>query len=232
MIEVKCEQGSPEWIAARIGLPTASNFDMIITPTGKASEQMPKYLAKLAAEYFLDVSLDEAVSQFMERGSEMEAEAVRRYEFDMDVEARKVGLCMTDDGKAGASPDRLVGDDGLLEIKCPSAVVHMEHLLGGVTAEYRVQVQGQLWVTGRKWCDLLFYNPVLPHVRTRFDRDDEFIDVLATRVLAFAERLDAAKARLAPLKAKQNVEEPYRDEDDPFAADPRASDKIPLRGIP
>lgn len=196
------KQGSPEWIHARLGLPTASNFDRLITKTGKPSASADKYLAKLCAEWFLGCPLDDFQSGYMERGTGMEAEAVASYEFENNVDTTECGLCLRDDGKVGASPDRLVGEDGILEIKCPSAETHMGYILNGPPDEYRPQVQGQLWITGRMWCDLNCYHPTLPPVRVRIERDEEFIADLSKIVEAFVVKLEAAKARLSERKAE------------------------------
>ncbi len=201
---IECVQGDPVWINARLGLPTASNFDRIITPTGKPSAQAPKYLAKLVAEWFLGESLDDYQSGFMERGTELEPQARAFYEFDTEQTVREVGLCLTDFGNAGCSPDGLVGDDGGLEIKTPSAEVHMGYVIGGMPTDYFVQVQGCLWVTGRSWWDLQAWNPALPKVRVRYHRDEKFINALAVEVDAFADRLSDAREKLADEKAKRD----------------------------
>lgn len=201
MKELNVKQGSDEWIKARLALPTASNFDRIITAKGlKASAAQDKYLARLAAEWFLGVPIEDASSGFMQRGTAMEAEAVAYYELETGLDTRTVGLCLTDDGIAGASPDRLVGDDGLLEIKCPGAETHMEYLLFGCD-DYVLQVQGQLWVTGRQWCDRLCYHPVIPSVISRLTRDDRVIEAIAREVGAFAARLAGFKEDLATQRA-------------------------------
>ena len=202
---IECEQGTPAWVAARIGRPTSSNFDAIVTKSGTPSKSADRYLAKLAAEWFLGQSLDEGRTQFMERGTAMEAEAVRFYEWERDTDTVPVGLCLTDDGRAGASPDRLVGDDGLVEVKCPSAEVHMSYLLGNPPGDYFVQQQGQLWVTGRAWVDLLCYHPTFPKVLVRSYPDAEFIETLAKYVGALCDKLDAAKAKLADAKAAHDA---------------------------
>lgn len=201
---IPCKQGTPEWMAARIGIPTASSFDRIITKTGKPSASADRYLAKLVAEWYLGCSLDDYVSQFMERGTEMEASAVRFYEFATGVDTQEVGFIVRDDGRCGASPDRLVGDNGLLEIKCPSPEVHMTYVLGGLSDEYKVQQQGQLWVAEREWCDLLSFHPVLPRATVRVFRDEPFIETLSGLMRDFLERLDDAKARLLPQKAERD----------------------------
>jgi len=193
---IDCDQGSREWIDARLGIPTASCFNKILTAGGSLSAQSETYLAKLIAEWFLGEPVDERETQFMERGTALEPTALAAYEFERSVDVQRVGFCLRDDGKVGASPDGLVGEDGAVEVKTPGAQTHMLYLLGGITHEYRVQVQGQLWITGREWCDLLAYNPVLPSVTVRFGRDDDYIKALAESVEKFIGRLDAAKAKL------------------------------------
>jgi hypothetical protein len=195
-------QGSPEWIQARLGLPTASEFNRLLTKTGKVAAASEKYMHELVAEWFLGVPLSDYRSPSMERGSGMESEAVSFYEFENDCETTPVGLCLTDCGRAGASLDRLVGDDGAVEIKCPTAAVHVGYLLDGPPDEYRPQVQGQLWVTGRKWVDLLCFHPTLPSVKVRVERDEDYIADLEAVVFAFADRLAEAKERLAGDRAK------------------------------
>lgn len=129
MIILNVQQGTDEWKRARIGVPTASCFDEILTPSGARSGQQDKYLARLAAEWFFDEPFaDEARTQFMERGTDMEPEAGRWYAFERDCDPVQVGLCLTDDGRVGASPDLLVGSDGAAEIKCPGAKTHMLYL--------------------------------------------------------------------------------------------------------
>ena len=191
-----CKQGSPEWLESRLGIPTASNFDKVLTPkTRTPSASIPKYVAKLTAEWFLGVPLDEAESGFMQRGTDMESKAVRYYEFERNVDVQPVGLCLRDDGRVGASPDGLVGDEGGLEIKCLSAEKHMGILLGHDTDDYLCQVQGGLYVTGRKWWDLLAYHPVFPSLIVRFERDEEFMAAFGPALAGLLARLDEAKAR-------------------------------------
>lgn len=194
-------QGTPEWIAARIGVATASSFDEIITPkTCEPSKSQHGYMARLLAEWFLNVSLDDYVSEFMARGREMEAEARGWYEFETDHTAQQVGFCLRDDGRSGASPDSLVDEDGALEIKCPSAVTHMGYLLdhgASAKAAYRCQCQGQLWVLERRWVDLLLFHPTLPRLIVRVERDDKFIAALESCVTTFCWTLDALKERFA-----------------------------------
>jgi hypothetical protein len=199
---VECSQGSDEWLQARLGIPTASQFHRLLTPkTMRPSGSAEKYLYELLAEWALGFPLQELSTGFIERGSQMELDAVRYYELQRDLDTEAVGFCLTDDGIAGCSPDRLVGDRGLLEIKCPSAHVQVAYLLGEPEGKHRCQVQGQLWVTGREWCDLLCYNPDLPPAVVRVERDEVFMAKLAEILEDFGERLRKAKTRLKELGA-------------------------------
>src|SRR5688572_20638873 len=171
------EQGSQAWLEARIGRVTSSEMDKIIQPVKrKASASQDAYMAKLVAEWLLGVSLDEAVSQFMERGSALEIDAVKRYEWDNDVTAKAVGLVLRDDEKVGSSPDRLVGNDGLAEFKVPSLLTHVGYMLNNelLVDTYWTQVQGEMWICEREWADLVSHNPSLPQVCVRVLRDHEF----------------------------------------------------------
>lgn len=197
------EQGSPEWCKLRMGIPTASAFDRILTPGGKPSKQAEAYRHHLIAEMFLGRPIDAPKTSWMERGSEMEGEAVCWYEFERDVAVQTVGFVTDDDMTVGCSPDRLVGDDGLLEIKCPSPAVHVEYLLwGGVDDAYKPQLQGQMLVTGRDWVDIVSYHPEMPCVAVRVPRDDAYCASLADALVEFNRLLEAEKQRLVGLGHK------------------------------
>lgn len=190
-------QGSTEWLRVRAGIPTASCFDCIWTPKGKASAQAEKYLHKLLAERMLGRPVVEYISQPMARGTELEGEAVRFYEGVRDVDTVKVGFMTNDAGTIGASPDRLVGDDGLLEIKVPNEATHVGYLLThAVDSAYYPQVQGQLWVSGRKWLDIMSYHPEMPPAVVHVERDKKYITGLSAAVEAFALELEAKAAEL------------------------------------
>jgi len=162
MILLDLKQGSPEWHRARLGIPTASQFARILTPTGKPSSAAERYLHELIAERLLGEQVVDYESDEMHRGTELESQAVAWYELQRDVDAQRAGFCLTDDRLCGCSPDRLIGEDGGLEIKCPSAAVHVGYLLDSVGAKFTPQVQGCLWITGRQWWDLVSFNPLLP----------------------------------------------------------------------
>lgn len=191
------QQGSAAWLELRAGIPTASNFHKILTPTGKPSTSAEGYLHSLLAERMLGRPLVEHVTMWMDRGRELEAEAVDFYSFTRDQDTERVGFITNDAGTIGASPDRLVGDAGLLEIKVPKESTHVGYLLKGrVEQEYMPQIQGQLWIAERQWIDLLAFHPELPPALVRVDRDEEFIARLATATTTFTEWLEAMSRQL------------------------------------
>ena len=197
MIRLDFPQGSPEWHAARLGIPTASNFGRIITPGGKPSATADAYMHELLAERMLGFPLNTESVDFMERGKALESQAIAFYELQRGVDTEAVGFYLTDDGRAGCSPDRLVGGEGGLEIKCPSPAIHVGYLLGGgISKKYRPQVQGALWITGRWWWDTLSYHPDLPPALVRVERDPDYITALEIAIAAFCDRLQAACEQL------------------------------------
>ena len=194
---IKCEQGSPEWQHARMGIPTASQFDRIITPGGKLSAQSRDYMHHLLAELLIGCPIDSPKTSWMERGTELEGDAVCWYEFDRDVAVETVGFILADGGLWGCSPDRLVGTDGLLEIKCPSPQVHVGYMVErDVDKAYRVQLQGQMFVAQRAWTDICSYHPLMSAVVIRVERDEEFIAKLEAALCEFCAQLEEAKERL------------------------------------
>jgi exodeoxyribonuclease (lambda-induced) len=123
----------------------------------------------------------------MERGVEMEEEARRWYAMERDVDVTRAGLVLRDDGLVVGSPDGLVGEDGVVEIKCPSAAQHMRYRLGE-EPDYLGQVQGYLYLTGRQWCDFLSYHPELKPFLRRYPRDEEYLAALVPVLDEFAEQ--------------------------------------------
>lgn len=200
MIHIDVAQGTAEWLQARCGIPSASNFNKLVTPkTGKPSTSMLAYCYELIAEQMLGRPLDDATSAFMQRGNDLEQEARDWYSFVRDVDVQRVGFLLRDDGRVGCSPDGLIGEDGGLEIKCPSAAVHIGYLLGDAGEKYRCQIQGALWLTGRRYWDFVSWNPELPPVLVRFERDEPFIEQLSAAMDVFLAMLDANRAKLAEL---------------------------------
>jgi hypothetical protein len=191
------EQLSPEWHRLRLSIPTTSEFKRIVTPTGKLSAQATGYLHRLLAEWILGRELDEDAleTKWMERGRALEPEAVASYEFETERITETVGFITSDDGLIGCSPDRLiVGEPGLLEIKCPAPQTHVGYMLRRtVDKDYWPQIMGQLYVTGREWVDIQSYHPGLPSVIIRVARDEEYIAKLADALRDFTALMVASR---------------------------------------
>jgi len=190
-------QGSAEWVELHRGRPTASRFGSIVTPkTLRPSASQAGLMAELLVERITGMTADQDLTDFMMRGKELEAEAIEAYSFDNALEVERVGFLLDDSGDYGCSPDGLVGEDGGLEVKCLSLERHVLALLGEMDLEHAAQVQGNLWISGRKWWDLYYFNGILPARRVRVERDEKHIAALAELVPAFCARVDDAERRL------------------------------------
>lgn len=211
-------QGSPEWRMLRAGIPTASQFHRIITPkTRKRSTQIDQYARELAAERLLGRPLETIPSAAMTDGTEREAQAVASYELTHGVDTEAVGFLTTDDGRIGASPDRIF-DGGLLETKNPKAHTHIGYLLGdGPDDDYRCQLQGQLYVSGYPLVDIISCFPGLPDIVVRVRREEEFIAELAGHLNYLCDTVDALMERLAKMGYKPA--EPEADEPEDHSGD-------------
>jgi len=185
-------QGSDAWKALRCGKVTASRVADVVarTKTGPAASRA-NYLAQLIAERLTGTATETYTNAAMQHGTETEPEARCAYEFYQGVTVEQVAFMLHPKiDQAGASPDGLVGADGLVEIKCPQTATHLETLLGqAVPAKYADQMQFQMACTGRKWCDFVSYDPRMPeHMRLfvrRVARDDARINFLETEIAGF-----------------------------------------------
>src|SRR3569833_3885185 len=179
------QQGTKRWLALRSGKPTASQFSRIITPGKKASSQAEAYMNTLLYERVTGRPLEGFQSQWMARGSEVESAAIAKYEFDQDVTTEQIGFVTDDASRYGCSPDRFIVErpEGMVEAKAPSPDVHISYLLAGegksVDREYKVQLQGELWVCEKESADIIAFHPDLPQVLFRVYRDEEFIKELS-----------------------------------------------------
>ena len=193
-----CEQGSPEWLKARAGVPSASVFATVIAKGrgGGPSETRAKLLRQLAAEVITgEPQPTWAGNQHTERGKAMEAQVRDLYESSSDLPVSEVGFMMR--GRVGCSPDALVGDDGLLEIKTALAEKQIERLEAGVLPpEYKAQVMGQLYVSGRQFCDFISYWPALPQLRVRVYRDLDYLSNMKAELDRFVIELDALVSKI------------------------------------
>lgn len=182
------EQGSPKWLQARLGIPTASCFSKLITSTGKKSTQIEGYLNTLVAETLMGEPPESFSSEWMARGTELEPQARAWYEFQTDLDVDQVGFVTLDSGIAGASPDGLTLTGGL-ELKCPKAETHVAYLRAKkLPTDYVPQVQGCMWICERDSWDFASYHPLMPKLLITVRRDDAFIATLAGLVNEVNER--------------------------------------------
>jgi putative phage-type endonuclease len=199
-------QGSDAWFAARLGKVTASRVADVIarTKTGYGASRA-NYMAELIAERLTGARAEGFTNAAMKWGNEQEPEARAAYEFYCDADVVQVGFVRHGQIEmSGASPDGLVGDHGLIEIKCPNTATHIDTLIGGaIPGKYATQMQWQMACTGRLWCDFVSYDPRLPErlrlFVKRLDRDAEAIMVLEHEVGLFLGELDQKVAALSAL---------------------------------
>lgn len=187
---INCEQGSKEWFAARAGIPTASMFATVMAKgrDGGSSVTRKTYLNKLVGEILTGEPMDSFSNAHMEHGKAIEAQARDAYAFIMDVDPQQVGFIRN--GDAGASPDSLVGADGMAEIKRKLPHLMVEVILrDGLPPEHKAQTQGQMWVGEREWCDFVAFWPSMKPFIKRTYRDETYIDGLAKAVDAFNDEL-------------------------------------------
>lgn len=197
------EQGSDEWFAARLGKVTASRVADVMAKTKSGySASRSNYMAELICERLTGRTAERFTNSAMQWGSDTEPQARAAYEFMTDNEVTQVGLI--DHGYIqmfGASPDGMIEDDGLLEIKCPNSATHIDTLLTETIAgKYITQMQVQMACTGRKWCDFVSFDPRLPAEMQlwirRVDRDDAFIREMESEVVKFLAELDERERTL------------------------------------
>jgi hypothetical protein len=204
---IECEQNSPEWYAARAGIPTASEFEAILTQPkskGGVARTRQTYMLKLAGELLTDEPMEQITTRHMERGKIMEDEARDLYSFMTDVEPQRVGFIKN--FGAGASPDSLIGDRGGLEIKSALPHIQIERLLvGELPDEHKAQVYGCMWIAERDWWDFISYCPKLPLFVKRVHRDEEYIAKLAGAVAKFNLDLGAAVETIRNYGAEKAV---------------------------
>lgn len=203
---IDCAQGSPEWLAARCGVASASRFGAVMATikTGEAAERR-NYKTDLVVERLTGRPLDGFTTAAMKQGIEREPFARMAYEAHTGEIVQEVGFCRLEDMDAGASPDGLIGESGGLEIKCPERSAHLRYLQQDMEPpEYTWQIQGGMWVTGRAWWDFVSYNPDFPdHLQLivrRIQRNEEAIKKLAAEVRKFLDEVSAEVERINAMK--------------------------------
>jgi len=183
---IDCEQGSPEWFQARLGIPTASKFSTVMASGrgGGESKTRLDYMYDLAGEIITGNPTESYSNQFMERGKEQEDEARRLYSFERDEDLTRVGFVRN--GGKGCSPDSLIGEKGALEVKSTMARLLIKIMMrGDYPPEHKAQCQGTLWVTEREWIDIAIYCPKMPLFVERIHRDEGYIRTIAGAVADF-----------------------------------------------
>lgn len=194
---IMVEQGSPEWFEQRLGRITASNFGTLMTlprsrkdrELGLMSQSTRSYLIGKVSEVLTGTSKNITPTKALEWGSATEDEARSIYELERMVEVKQIGFAVLNTNPIiGGSPDGLVGEDGMIEIKCPDSDTFTGYLLGdSIVKNYMAQIQGNLWILNRKWCDFIVYDPrvVREDLRIkiiRVERDEEYIEKIAEAV--------------------------------------------------
>lgn len=200
---VRIEQGTDEWKQLRLGKATASKIADITarTKSGWAASRA-NYMADLICERLTGLPKESFTNAAMQWGTDMEPEARRTYAFITDAEVSEIAFVDHPSiPNSGASPDGLVGTDGLLEIKCPNTATHIETILGAeIDGKYIKQMQWQMTCTGRAWCDFVSYDPRMPenmqiHIR-RVQYDPQMVAELEDEVSEFLAEVDAKVSQL------------------------------------
>lgn len=190
------EQGSPEWFAMRAGKVTASKVSDVMSAITTAGYK--NYLADLVVERLTGNKTESFTNAAMQWG--VDQEPIARAEYEVKTGNFVDQIAFVDHptiANFGCSPDGLVGDDGLIEIKCPNTATHIDYVMQDkVPTKYIPQIQCQLAVTGRKWCDFVSFDPRLPDglqiLIVRLERDDEYIEKLEARVVKFLDEVNSA----------------------------------------
>lgn len=202
------EQRTAEWFQARLGKVTASRVADVIakTKTGYSASR-ENYMAQLVVERLTNTQAESFTNAAMQWGTDQEPFARAAYELKMGVMVDETGLVDHPTiPMAGASPDGLVGEDGLVEIKCPNTATHIDTLLTQtVPAKYVTQMQFQMACTGRQWCDFVSFDPRMPQKAQIFIkrvlRDDSFIKEIESEIKKFLAEVSAKVDQLNKLIA-------------------------------
>lgn len=202
------EQRTEEWFKARLGKVTASKVSAVLAK--KESATRTDYLTDLVLERLTGKQQEFYQNEAMQWGTETEPQARMAYEAARNTLVDELGFIDHPTiANFGCSPDGLVGSDGLIEIKCPNSKTHIDTLLSGkAPSKYIPQMQTQMAVTGRKWCDFVSFDPRLPEdlqlFIVRVERDDEYIAKLEEEVAVFLNEVDETVNKLKGLKDASN----------------------------
>lgn len=194
MIFIDCDQGSDEWLQARCGIVSASNFSKVFTTTGKLSTSREGLINQLIAENLTGKPTETFKSEAMQRGNDLEPQARAMFEMLMDVEVKEVGFAVADG--IGCSPDGLFNDTGL-EIKCPMAGTHCAYLRANkLPSTYIQQVQGTMLLLGLKSYWFMSFHPDIKPLIIEVQRDDELLALAEPLLKETAEIIKSETERL------------------------------------
>lgn len=199
MREFKLEQGSDEWLQARCGVVTASNFSKVFTTAGKLSTSRDGLVNQAIAENLMGHPVDSFKSEAMQRGNDLEPQARAMAEMLLDVDIGETGLVKLDDHEIGCSPDGVWEDSGV-EIKCPNASTHVGYLRAGkMPTTYIQQIQGQMLVLELESMWFLSFHPDLPPFLIEVKRNDKLLDLALPLLI---ETADIIKEQTQILRSK------------------------------
>lgn len=195
--EITADQRTEEWFAGRLGRATGSKFACVMSKgrNGTESSLRKNYRAQLVTERLTGKMVESYQSAEMQWGTETEPLARLKYTLATGNEVTECGFFAHQEIMTGASPDGLIGDDGVLEIKCPNTATHIETLKKqSLPTQYYWQVVGEMWITGRKWCDFVSYDPRMPENAAifikRIKRNEEEVQKLKDEVNKFLKTVD------------------------------------------
>jgi len=199
----KMEQGTEEWLVLRLGKVTASKVKDVLTKgRGNApSKTAETYMMELIAEKLTGQSKPFFENDSMRWGTETEPQARSMYSVNNDfVDVSEVAFIEYNEF-IGVSPDGLIGDDGMLEVKCPNTTTQLKRALSDdYSADYKAQIQMQLWVADRKWCDFLSFDPRLDcaagYLQQRVYRDEDYINEMKEKTDLFISKMNELLIKL------------------------------------
>ena len=212
IIDWTMAQGTPEWYSKRAGIPTASMFASVMTPKKmELAEGRKKYAARLISERLLNWQADNLDKiEHVAAGKENEPFAVGTLEDVYQIETLPVGFIRTNDGRFGASPDRVANVNAdktsvglVIECKCPTIPIQMERLIFGQEDAYKCQVQGQIWIAEADKAIFFSWAPRMPAYRVEAGRDEPFIKKLVDCLERFSDELEEWTLKVAGMGAFQ-----------------------------
>lgn len=202
MRHINAEQGTEEWLKARLGCPSGSGFSKLIRADGKPSSSAETYINELIAQKVTGEIPETYENEWMIRGRQLEPDAKAFLEFERGFSITDAGFIKHSEYECGISPDGLVNADGAVEIKCPAPSTHIKYLRDGkLPSIYKPQVMGYMFVMPKvKWVDFLSYHPSLPPFLIRVERDEEYIKLLADQVIKACKIIETESKKIEAMR--------------------------------